>query len=312
MNEEPEQKDQNKQTEKDESEFSAAGVSCPVCEATGKVAVQDQNGRRIIRCPACKGRGYLRASRAGRAWLNRLLRKRLKLKGNRCSRRLQKLFASPRGIWGHGWPEDGIAPELEPISGAPYFDIDQNVIKSKFKEKLFSGITLDLSDGITITIEKELQLAEVVLDDILTEINFPDVPPSPDDPSLWPNLLASYDRQSEEYREMFKHHIWGPVPPFIAQPPEGYSSYGIDSLSVELGQAETLPSDPTLMLDTPDADSGAAPGLNLQPPDTQVAGLGFTSILPPGMPPVPNSLDITGVPDPIGFDINTDIIGMPW
>lgn len=296
----------NEQTEKNESEFSATGVSCPVCDATGKATVRYQNRERTIRCPACKGRGYLRASRAGLSWLNRLLRKRLKLKGNRCSRRLQKLFAPPRGIWGHGWPEDGIVPELEPISGAAYFDIDQNVIKSKFKEKIFSDLTLDLSDDITITIEKELGFPEVVLDDSLIESNFPDIPPS------WPKLSTTYDRRSEEYREMFEHYFGPPVPPFIAQPPEGYSSYGIDSLSVELGQAETLPSDPTLMLDTPDADSGAVPGLTLQPPDTQVAGPGFTSILPPGMPPVPNSLDITGVPDPIGFDINTDIIGMPW
>jgi len=221
----------------------------------------------------------------------------LRCRSLRGGRRLGRLLEFACSIWGKGWPEDDMELEPEPISGAPCFDAEQNVKPAKFEENIVRESVLSLSDDATITIESELGLPEVVLDtehvhSCLLQYK--------------PILLTDYGHFSEDYQEMFDHLVFGPVPPFIMQPPDGYSPYGPNNLSTEIGEPEVFNIDPGLIVVH---DSNVTPGIDVQMPDTRLEGATFTSVVPPQMPGGPNPLDITGFQDPIGFDLNTNIIG---
>jgi len=284
--------------------------TCPLCEGTGKIPHQQQGqndtGSYVSEveeevCPLCDGSGAVRLSPRHRRRRSRLRGRwvRLKSRSMRGSRRVARLLRFPWDKWGHGWPEEDMELEPEPVLGAPFFDAEQNIKPANFKENIVRESVLSLSDDVTLTFESKLGLPEVVLD---TEHAHSRLLESK------PILLTDYGLLSEVYQDMFDHLVYGPVPPFIVQPPDGYSPYGLNNLSVEIGEPEMFPVDPGLML-VP--DSNVAPSIDVQVPDTRLDGATFTSVVSPQMPGGPNHLDITGFQDPIGFDLNTNIVGPP-
>lgn len=282
--------------------------TCPLCEGTGKAPHQwqDQNDTSSYVseveeevCSLCEGSGVVRLSRRHR-W-RRYQRRgkwiRLRSRSLRGSRRIARLLKFPWDKWGHSWPKDDMELEPKPVSGAHSFDAEQKVKPAKFKENAVRESVLSLSDDAAITIESELGLPEVVLDTKHVHSCFL---------QSRPVFLTDYGQFSEEYQEILDHYVFGPVPPFIMQAPDGYSPYGLNNLSAEIGEPEVLPVDPGL---TVVPDSNVAPSIDVQMPDIRFEGATFTSVVPPQMPSEPNPLNITGFQDPIGFDLNTNIVG---
>jgi hypothetical protein len=275
---------------------------CDLCDGKGKIELDDTNifRARMCTCPICRGRGKVKrhASQHKRRFFKcHFKRPRLKL-ARQGGRRLRT--PSPH-VWGFGWFEEKVVPFFESIYGVPYFDIEQDVPKADFEEESYLESVLELNEAISITISPDLGLPDLTLDERNGVSNLDD--------AIYlssPNLLTIYGLYSDEYRELLQHYLFGPIPPLIMQSPEGYSAYGISSLSMEIGEPETLESSPSLMV-TP--DSNVAPQVTIQGPDAQAMGPSFTSVVQPRISDSPNPLDISGFHDPVGFNLNTNIVG---
>lgn len=167
---------------------------------------------------------------------------------------------------------------------------------------------LKIPPNITITLGKEFA-PKLVLDPDFTEINLQEALKAGSDPV---SAQIVYGARSNERWEMFLRDFdpLNSQPVLIQLCDEFYAVVGNKDQLLNLE-----PSEAHVETHVSEYDAGApvaienepAPPLTLQPDRPNSAT--STDVLGPAMSGQINPLDVTGIKDPAGFDINTDVTG---
>lgn len=320
--------DENENGKSDSKDESSQ--TCPLCGGTGKLCLNCNDDDtdiyssavRTMICPLCRGRGKVRH------YSLRHMRIRLRPRPNRMLLRRRRPSSS-RGRGGKfsrshilllppctpvsGWPDGDLIPKSSPESAYLGEDIDYTIVRDDENPREgYPGETiLRFSDNITLTLGKEFP-PNLVLDTRFIDTNFQEAFEARQD------LLTAqitYGRQSDEYFEWLLHEIDPFKQPAIIQlEDELYAVVGNKGQFLDLEpyevHTETHISEYNAGLQL-DIENEPARELTLQPHQSTSAT--FTDVLGPDVAGEGTSLDITAdVEDPIGFDVNTDIVGNTW
>jgi len=249
------------------------------------------------------------------------------------SRRLLPLPGTPLT----GYPEGNMVPQSGPESAYPYADVRYTVFDYRKKKdydeepdedredettRNESEIILRLPDGITIGRGFP---ANLVLDPDFTTTNFQEGLEAGSEPVT---ARIVYGAKSDECLEVLLREI-NPLrgEPAVLELKSGGRVFDFD------GELSTVSKDEIFVFENKDqlpavepyqahvetdiSESGAASGLEIENvPGGQLTlsphqsnSAASMDVLGPAMSGQVNPLDVTGVEDPVGFDINTDVTG---
>jgi len=306
---------------------------CPICHGSGRVGTQLQPMYlRFRQLP----RMLLQAGRSrSRQLPGRLPIPRGQGHGGRLSRsrRLLLLPGTPLA----GYQEGDTVPKSSPESAYPYADLRYPIFDYRKKKdddeepdedredepiRNESEIILRLPDGITIGQEFPSNL---VLDPDFTTINFQEGLEAGSEPVT---ARIVYGAKSDECLEVLLREI-NPLrgEPAVLELKSGDGIFDLD------GELSTVSKDEVFVFENKDrllavepyqahietdiSGSGAVSGLEIENvPGGQLTlsphqsnSAASMDVLGPAMSGQVNPLDVTGVEDPVGFDINTDVTG---
>lgn len=299
----------NKADSKDQLEI------CSTCSGKGTILLAVNDGPNIdtdnvieLHCPVCLGRGKTRRRSRPVRMRFRLRQKKIR-PGRRKPGRRGRLSRSPiilplPGTPLSGWPEGSVIPQSNPESECigPY--IDQPTTIDDYVDLLsqYPGETvLRMSDDIIVTIAGGLT-PDLVMDTNFAQTNFQ----KPLEIGSGPITAGiSYDLGSQEHIEAFldlvQPHLDLPVEQLadvLGGPGKGSILHteapGIELSGYDSGLSADITNDPLNEV-------------TMQPHEHMSAI--HTSVLPPGLHSQTNLLDIVGFSDPIGFEVNTDVMG---
>ena len=302
----------NKKDNKDRSQV------CPVCRGSGKSRWKRDNGTGIYvidikgrTCPLCRGSGrfyrrpYLRFVRIR----FKLQPKKIPLSWPRYGRhgRLSRspVILPPPGAPLAGWSDGNMIPKSTPESVYLGSDVDYSIAHDDIpeEEEYPMQAILRISDNITITLGKEFH-PDLVLDIDTVQTNFRE---ALDASSESVTARICYGIESNEYLELLLNQI----DPFkestvIQLDDDVYAAVENKEQLVDIEPYETHISEYDTDIGL-EVENAPVSDLTLLPHQTTSAA--YTDVLGPAMSDQGDPLDVIGVEDPVGFDINTDVTG---
>ena len=278
--------------------------ACTFCCGSGKIDAKSDDtdiwglnaGKRS--CPVCHGRGrILRFLRGMRIRFGRLPKRIPPKKRGRSGGRLSRsqFLLPPPGAAVSGWSEGDLVPKSNPESACPhleYYRMDNDISEEEDNLNQSDGeSTLRCSDDKPITSGKQFP-PNLVLDSELAKID-PLEAPGSNSQSPGPQII--YDFESDEGID--------PSGPLAAIQP-GDETYAV-------GDEQVFDIKPCREdMETSVRKYDLNPDINME--DPALPDLTLSQDLPPAggfASPPENTLDITGIDDPFGFDIDTDVTG---
>ena len=291
---------------------------CPVCGGTGKTRWKRDNGTEIYvldikgrTCSFCRGSGriyhkpYLQFVRIS----FKLPPRKIPLQRPRLGRhgRLSRspVILPPPGAPMAGWSDGNMVPKSTPESVYLGSDVDYSIAQDDIPEEEKSPMEtiLRISDNITITLGKEFH-PDLVLDINSVQTNFQE---ALEVSSESVTARICYGIESNEYLELLLNQI----DPFkestvIQLDDDVYAAVENKEqlLNIEPYEAHISEYDTDIGLEVENAPVSE---LSLRPHQTTSAD--YTDVLGPAMSDQGDPLDVIGVEDLLGFDINTDVTG---
>jgi len=323
----------HKSNEKDDEDKPQ---TCPLCGGTGKLRLKCHDEDTDIcgfdvkegtcACPLCHGSG-----KVGRFLSLERRRIRLRQRPRRIFLRRRRISPSrgrsgkfsrspilllPPGTPLAGYLEGDMIPKSTPESAYLDADIDYDTTDNdnpEEEEHVFiqyqypRETILRISDDITITLGKEFP-PSLVLDTDFIDTNFQDAF-QPGQDILTAQI--SYGRHSDEYFEWLLHEVDPFNQPAIIQLDN--EVYALAENKDQLLDLEPYEADIETHISEYDAglpldiENEPAPELTLQ--SHQSTSATFADVLGPDVSGQANPLDVTGIQNPFGFDINANVTG---